>query len=57
MGLKLIQNYLILLIMKLFPGTNINSEEFWTSFANTVHELAPLNKKVNSKKRRNSEKK
>ena len=50
MGLKLIQNYLILLIMKLFRGTNIKSDEFWTNFGKIVHELAPINKKLIQKR-------
>ena len=46
MGLKLIQNYLILLIMKLFQE-QIKSDEFWNNFEKIVHELAPINKRFN----------
>ncbi len=28
------------------PGTNINKDEFWSSFSKVVHELTPINKKL-----------
>ena len=50
MGLKLIQNYLILLIMKLFQEQILNLRNFGTSFGKIVHELAPINKKLIQKR-------
>ena len=32
------------------PGTNINTEEFWSNFSKIVHELAPINKKLIDKR-------
>ena len=28
------------------PGTNINIDNFWNGFSKTVHDLAPINKKL-----------
>ena len=28
------------------PGTNINADNFWSGFGKTVHDLAPINKKL-----------
>ena len=39
---------------EVIPGTNINTEEFWNNFEKVVHELAPINKKLIEKKRKNS---
>ena len=35
---------------EVIPGTNIKSEEFWTSFERIVHELAPINKRLIEKR-------
>jgi malate synthase len=32
------------------PGTNISAEDFWHKFDNTVHELAPINRKLIEKR-------
>ena len=50
-GLKLIIKLLDFVNNEIIPGTNIKSEEFWTSFGKIVHELAPLNKKLIQKER------
>ena len=31
---------------ELLPGTNIDQVKFWLGFDKTVHELAPINKKL-----------
>ena len=35
---------------EVIPGTNINSEDFWTNFGKIVHELAPINKSLIKKR-------
>ena len=35
---------------EVIPGTNINTEEFWTNFEKIVHELAPINKALIQKR-------
>ena len=35
---------------EVIPGTNINTEEFWTNFEKIVHELAPINKALIEKR-------
>ena len=49
-GLKINTKLFDFVNNEIIPGTNINSEEFWNNFANTVHELAPLNKKLIQKR-------
>ena len=44
-GLKINTKLLDFVNNEIIPGTNIKSEEFWTSFGKIVHELAPINKK------------
>jgi hypothetical protein len=50
MGLKLVQNYLILLIMKIIPGTILNLRIFGIVLEKAVHELAPINKNLIKKR-------
>ena len=45
-GLKINTKLLDFVNNEIIPGTNIKSEEFWTSFGKIVHELAPINKKL-----------
>ena len=45
-GLKINTKLLNFVNKEVIPGTNIESEEFWTSFGKIVHELAPINKKL-----------
>ena len=35
---------------EVIPGTDIDSDKFWNSFEKTVHELAPINKKLIQKR-------
>ena len=35
---------------EVIPGTGIDSDKFWNSFEKTVHELAPINKKLIQKR-------
>ncbi len=49
-GLKINTKLLDFVNNEIIPGTNIKSEEFWTSFEKTVHELAPINKKLIQKR-------
>ena len=49
-GLKINTKLLNFVNNEIIPGTNINSEEFWTSFEKIVHELTPLNKKLIQKR-------
>ena len=49
-GLKINTKLLDFVNNEIIPGTNIKSEEFWTSFGKIVHELAPLNKKLIQKR-------
>ncbi len=35
---------------EIIPGTGIDSDKFWNSFEKTVHELAPINKKLIQKR-------
>ncbi|MDB3858000.1 malate synthase G [Pelagibacteraceae bacterium] len=41
---------------EVIPGTGINQDNFWKNFSSTVHELAPINKKL-IEKRENIQKK
>ena len=49
-GLKINTKLLNFVNKEVIPGTNIESEEFWTSFGKIVHELAPINKKLIQKR-------
>ena len=49
-GLKINTKLLDFVNNEIIPGTNIKSEEFWTSFEKVVHELAPINKKLIQKR-------
>ena len=49
-GLKINTKLLDFVNNEIIPGTGIKSEEFWTSFAKIVHELAPINKKLIQKR-------
>ena len=35
---------------EVFPGTNIDSDNFWKKFSEVVHELAPINKSLIEKR-------
>ena len=35
---------------EVLPGTNLKQDDFWSKFANVVHELAPINKKLIEKR-------
>ena len=35
---------------EVIPETDINPDDFWSSFEKAVHELAPLNKKLIQKR-------
>ena len=50
-GLKINTKLLDFVNNEIIPGTNIKSEEFWTSFGKIVHELAPINKRLIQKGR------
>ena len=41
-GLKINTKLLDFVNNEIIPGTNIKSDEFWTNFGKTVHELAPI---------------
>ena len=49
-GLKINTKLLDFVNNEVIPGTNIKSEEFWSSFGKIVHELAPINKKLIQKR-------
>ena len=49
-GLKINTKLLDFVNNEIIPGTNIKSEEFWTSFGKIVHELAPINKRLIQKR-------
>jgi len=49
-GLKINTKLFDFVNNEIIPGTNIKSEEFWTSFEKIVHELAPVNKKLIQKR-------
>ena len=35
---------------EVFPGTNVDRDNFWKKFSEVVHELAPINKKLIEKR-------
>ncbi len=49
-GLKINTKLLDFVNNEIIPGTDIKSEEFWTSFGKIVHELAPINKQLIQKR-------
>ena len=49
-NLKISQNLLEFVNNELLKDTNITPEKFWAGFDKTVHELAPINKKLISKR-------
>ncbi len=49
-GLKINTKLFDFVNNEIIPGTNIKSEEFWNNFANIIHELAPINKKLVQKR-------
>ena len=49
-GLKINTKLLDFVNNEVIPGTNIKSEEFWTSFEKIVHELAPKNRQLIQKR-------
>ena len=55
-GLKINSKLFNFVNNEIIPGTNIKSEQFWTSFGKIVHELAPINNKL-IKKREDIQKK
>ena len=55
-GLKISSTLFEFINNEAIPGTNINIDEFWNKFSKVVHELAPINKSLNSKKRKNTKK-
>ncbi len=49
-GLKISTRLFNFINDEVLPGTNIRSERFWSEFEKTIHELAPLNKKLIQKR-------
>ncbi len=49
-GLKISTKLFDFINNEVIPGTNIKPEKFWDRFEKTVHELAPLNKKLIQKR-------
>ena len=49
-GLKINTKLLNFVNNEIIPGTDIESDEFWTKFGKIVHELAPINKKLIQKR-------
>ena len=49
-GLKISSTLFKFINEEAIPGTGVNSEEFWEKFSKTVHELAPINKKLIEKR-------
>ena len=45
-GLKISSILIDFVNTEIIPGTDIQAEKFWDSFEKTVHELAPINKKL-----------
>tara|TARA_B100000963_G_scaffold349225_1_gene357975 strand:- start:8257 stop:10398 length:2142 start_codon:yes stop_codon:yes gene_type:complete len=43
-GLKINSTLFEFINNEVIPNTNIDIEDFWTKFSNTVHELSPINK-------------
>ncbi len=49
-GLKINSTLYEFINKEVIPGTNINSDSFWTKFSEVVHELAPINKNLIKKR-------
>ena len=49
-GLKISSKLFDFINNEVIPGTDINSDEFWTKFEKAVHELAPRNKSLIQKR-------
>ena len=49
-GLKISSRLFDFINNEVIPGTNIESDQFWSNFAKVVHELAPLNKSLIQKR-------
>ena len=49
-GLKINTNLLDFINNEVLPGTDIKPDKFWNNFEKTVHELAPVNKKLIQKR-------
>ena len=49
-GLKVNSVLIEFINNEVIPGTNIKPDDFWNKFANTVHELAPINKALIEKR-------
>ena len=49
-GLKISTGLFDFINNEVIPGTGINSDEFWNSFGEAVHELAPINKNLIQKR-------
>jgi malate synthase len=50
-GLKISSILIDFVNTEIIPGTVIQAEKFWDSFEKTVHELAPINKKLIEKRK------
>ena len=48
--LKINQTLFNFINEEVLPGTDIVQDDFWSKFANVVHELAPINKKLIEKR-------
>jgi malate synthase len=49
-GLKISTRLFDFINNEVIPGTSINSDEFWNSFGEAVHELTPINKNLIQKR-------
>ncbi len=49
-GLKISSTLFEFINNEVIPDTNINIEDFWSKFSNTVHKLSPINKALIQKR-------
>ena len=49
-GLKISSNLYNFINNEVMPGTEIDPDTFWDRFEKTVHELAPINKRLIQKR-------
>ena len=49
--LKINSKFFEFINKEVIPGTDINQDSFWKNFSSTVHELAPINKKLIEKRK------
>ena len=49
-GLKISSILFDFINKEVIPGTDIQTDKFWIGFEKTVHELAPINKKLIEKR-------